>query len=114
VGVARDLEAKYGLVVVARTSQKSRTSSHVAHDAPIPGITIPGARGRDVYLRSSFQRVVERVVHMFLSEVQADRLSTRCGEAGNISKRLSRPSEREHIARTTPREKKPATTKLRK
>jgi hypothetical protein len=42
---------------------RSRRSSHVAHDtAPIPGIAIPGARGKDLRPRS---RVGVGVVHLF-------------------------------------------------
>ena len=48
----------------ARRTRK-RKSSHVVHDtAPIPGIIIPGARGKDLHPRSSCQRVVEGVVHL--------------------------------------------------
>ena len=39
---------------------RSRRSSYVIHDtAPIPGIVIPGARGKDLHPRSSCQRVEE-------------------------------------------------------
>ena len=48
----------------ART--RSRRSSHLVHDtAPITGIMIPGARGKDLRPRSPCQRVVEGVVHLF-------------------------------------------------
>jgi hypothetical protein len=47
---------------------RSRRSSHVVHDtAPIPGIIIPGARGKDLRPRSSCQRVLQGFVHLLFS-----------------------------------------------
>jgi dihydroxyacetone kinase len=88
VGVARDLQispwqAKYGLAVAARTCHTSGRSPHVSHDAPIPGIIIPGARGIELHSRSSCQRVAEGTVQLLLSEIQVDRRQMRCGETGN-------------------------------
>jgi hypothetical protein len=51
--------------------------------APIPGIIIPGARGKDFHPRSSCQLVAEGVVHLlFFSGVQGDHRPARCGEGG--------------------------------
>jgi hypothetical protein len=78
---------------------RSRGSSQVVHEtAPIAGIIIPGARGKDLNPRSSCKRVVERVVHLIFpgSRVTTDQHVV----AKQEPKMLRRPSERVNHMRT--------------